>query len=364
MKKKFILSTLNNDLDKRWYIHYSEANERGRIVTIKKYGGINKGKTVEERIRLANLLIEVLEKTDVPNKTVRVVKINRIETSFCEALELIRPRLREKTYYTYKSKVKGFIDWCKKEKLSELHELTQRKIVTFLNLKLSEGRSNKTFNAYKCTLQRLTKEMENIRIDVFSPIKKLQNNSTPAAYFQDNHKIVLKKKINEVSPQLWQVCQCIYFTLIRPGELRLLKISDIDLENGTIIVRAAISKNKKTEPVAIPNEFLKVLLDMNILDYPSDFYLFGSKGVPSETACRKDYFQKKHLEILRTLKFDTTRYKLYSWKHSGAVAMVKSNIHIKFIQIQGRWHDLDQVNSYLRQLGTMDMSEVKNKHVM
>ena len=41
MKKKFILSTLNGDLSKRWYIHYSEPNERGRIVTIKKYGGIS-----------------------------------------------------------------------------------------------------------------------------------------------------------------------------------------------------------------------------------------------------------------------------------------------------------------------------------
>ena len=71
-----------------------------------------------------------------------------------------------------------------------------------------------------------------------------------------------------------------------------------------------------------------------------------------------------HLAILKKLKFNTERHKFYSWKHTGAVQMVKNGIHIKYIQVQGRWHDLDQVNSYLRQLGMIDMQELKDRHIM
>lgn len=361
MIKKFLLSHHNYDLSKRWYIRYITTDKAGRAITKKIYEGINHGKTVEERMKIANTILDRLETEGVKVKTILQ---NEIKISFYAALEIIRPTLRRKTFQCYRSKINIFSNWCEANKINKIRHLNQSVFIKFLNYLLNKGNSHASYNDYKTTLKYIGSFVPELDQNTFDKIKKLSQNSVPAAYFQDYHIKILEKKISAENPQLWLVCQFIYYTLIRPGELRQIKIGDINLQNGTILVRADISKNKKTENVAIPNQLLNVLIEQNIFDYPTDFYLFGSKGCPSEGMRKVNYFQTKHLKILESLKFDTKRFKLYSWKHTGAVNMVRSGVHIKYIQIQGRWHDLDQVNSYLRQMGMMDMTEVKEKHTM
>ncbi|WGU68560.1 site-specific integrase [Capnocytophaga canimorsus] len=52
-------------------------------------------------------------------------------------------------------------------------------------------------------------------------------------------------------------CMTTYYCFIRPAELKKLKVSDVDLQNGFITVSAEISKNRKTENVTIPNVFFR-----------------------------------------------------------------------------------------------------------
>ncbi|MDW3649885.1 MAG: hypothetical protein R8P61_22625 [Bacteroidia bacterium] len=67
---------------------------------------------------------------------------------------------------------------------------------------------------------------------------------------------------------------------------------------------------------------------------------------------------RRHQEILKNLRFDTKRHKLYSWKHTGAVSAVKAGVPIKMLQIQLRHHSLDQVNQYLRKMGVHDLGRL------
>lgn len=371
MNKKFFLTNYGGDLSKRWYVRWTERNKANKAEIKKTYGNINKGKTVDERNRLAQELIlklkDGLHKPVYNRKTLPTplqTPTTLLQSDFHKAIETIRPTLRQKTYYAYVSKIRIFLQWCDCQNIKTIKDLQSDNIKFFFNHLLDKGRNNTTHNTYITSIKRIAKEIDRFDMSVFNKVKKLKKDAIPAAYFQDYQIKLLQSVIQRDNPQLWLACQMMYYTLIRPGELRLLKIGDIRLSDATILVRSDISKNKKTECVAIPNALMQVLLEMKIFDYPDNYYLLGVGGMPAPRKRSKNNLQQQHLKILRQLKFDTTRYKFYSWKHTGAVGMVKNGIHIKFIQIQGRWHDLDQVNSYLRQLGMLDMTELKDKHIM
>jgi len=42
------------------------------------------------------------------------------------------------------------------------------------------------------------------------------------------------------------------------------------------------------------------------------------------------------------------------------VNFIKAGGHIKQLQLQGRWHSLDQLNDYLRGLGVDDLNEIRS----
>ncbi len=89
---------------------------------------------------------------------------------------------------------------------------------------------------------------------------------------------------------------------------------------------------------------------------PNEYVFRGSKHMkPME----ENTMEHRHRTLLQELNFDTDRYKVYSWKHTGAVMAVKAGVHVKQLQIQLRHHSLDQVDEYLRQLGVSDLGDLR-----
>jgi integrase len=68
---------------------------------------------------------------------------------------------------------------------------------------------------------------------------------------------------------------------------------------------------------------------------------------------------RAHARILKDLRFGKG-YTLYSWKHTGAIAVAKSGrVGVKELQIQLRHHSLDQTDQYLRQMGVQDLGRLQ-----
>ena len=128
------------------------------------------------------------------------------------------------------------------------------------------------------------------------------------------------------------------------------------------MVRKEIAKNKHDQYVQIPNAFLETLRAMDFESQAPNDYIFSGDGFFGNKMIAQNKMSLHHQNILKTLKFDTKRHKLYSWKHTGAVAVVKAGIHIKELQNQLRHASLDQVNAYLRDLGLADMEGIKNNY--
>ena len=171
---------------------------------------------------------------------------------------------------------------------------------------------------------------------------------------------ILKTSISAQDPQLWQFIKFINYCFIRPGELRQLKLSDIFFSENKILVRKEISKNKKSQFVSIPTVFLEEMYKDGWHQLPGDYFVFSQTGLPGLQQIGLNSMRNRHQNILKDLKFNTARHKLYSWKHTGAVQFVKNGGSMKDLQLQLRHHSLDQVNTYLKDLGVGDSAYIIN----
>ncbi|RZK25159.1 MAG: site-specific integrase, partial [Flavobacterium sp.] len=61
----------------------------------------------------------------------------------------------------------------------------------------------------------------------------------------------MSKWLQENDPYCLFFVKMIYFTCIRPKELRFLRLSHIDMKEYTITVPGTVAKNKKSIPINI-----------------------------------------------------------------------------------------------------------------
>lgn len=213
-----------------------------------------------------------------------------------------------------------------------------------------------TYNLYRRTLKKVLDGIGHQGL--FNSIHKLKTSQTPAKYFQEYQKKRLKEYLSINAPELWMFCQYIYYCFLRPKELRHLKVGDIDLDTWRIRLKGENAKNWKFAYVCIPKNFRKeVFLSLDGRS-PSE-YLFSSKKDPNKPIGEKT-MTTKHRRLLNKIGFGE-EYKLYSWKHTGAVACLLSGVNIKHLQIHLRHHDLETVDKYIRQLGFEDLGDLEDR---
>ena len=322
------------DLGKDWFIFYYEGGKRKKVK-----GGINRHHTFDERMASAFALKEKLESEYQAPKPVREKMLDWVEEN--------RGRWRRKSYQTFRSKIDCLLRWAKGREISA-------ELLRAFFCELAKAKHKQTYRAYFAVLQRIFKEIG--EPELLGGVGRLSATSTPAKYFQAHQIARIKKRLLEVDHSLWLACQFIYFCFIRPGELRLLKIGDIDFDDWKICVRSEVSKNKKQQFVPVPLAFRPALKSL-AERAPNEFVFFKNdctKPLPVNGLLNR--FRK----VLTELGFGS-EHKLYSWKHTGAVACVRAGTSLKELQIQLRHHSLEEVDKYIRQLGVNDLQDLENK---
>lgn len=348
-EKKFLpeirLYDFGGDLSQRWFIHWKEDGK-----PIKKYKGINKYPTVTKRRAAAKQLIkEWQEKLNKRIQGFGGTSYNKQYRTIMNFIERKRASWRESTARQIDSRIRIFLEW------NQRHEITNKRITTFLDHLYTIGRKQNTVSGYYLNLRNVIGN--SVGEHLFEGIQVKKGGGTPARYFSAAQVKFLSKKISQADPDLWLGVRFIFYCFIRPNELRQLKVGDVLLSDAKICIPAEVSKNKKTQYVVIPDVFLEEIYDELMERSPAE-YLVGGKGFDP---IGKNWLKNRHQKLLRQLHFDTKQYKLYSWKHTGAVMASASGIGLKQLQIQIRHHSLDQLNMYLRQLGVYDLGDFSSK---
>jgi integrase len=361
------------DIKKDWYVYYSFFNSSSKkLERLKIKAGINKEKTVDARRIAAGLVITKLTEDllngynpfDKPLIRGSVLSetyylSNILMNYFIKKKEI----LRKKTISTYSTKIEYFCAWLKKNYPGiEVKDFTEKTAREFIEFVKKEKKSNTTINSYFITLKTLFNEMWKDDLflkNPFSKIKRYPEVRQGKLPFKEYHKEVLKKQLQEKNQQLWLFVQFIYYCFIRPGELRLLKVEAINVDNSTIVIDAGISKNKKTQYVAIPKPLLNIIKEKNLNTYPDNYFIFGRDGLPGPEPRKDDYFNRAHKEITDFMGLGR-RYTLYSWKSTGAVDAVRSGLGLKDIQLQLRHSSLEMTDIYLQSIGVLDNKAIMN----
>ncbi len=254
-----------------------------------------------------------------------------------------------------KSFNKLFNDYLVKNKLDKflVKEITKNHIQNYVDNLQAQ---NSTKNNYLKYLKAMFNEMlsrEWIEKNPLQNIKQLKVIESQSIAFESSDLPQLKKLLIEHSNELYIFCMFIFYSFIRPIELRRLTVGSVDLAKNRILIEGSQSKNKKTQYVMISKQFASILLEYKFLERPKDEPLFSLKN---NLKYSKNYFATEFSKLCKKNDFPK-KYAIYGWKHTGVSEHYKITKDIKFIQMQCRHSSLDETNKYLKGLGLFEHNE-------
>lgn len=259
---------------------------------------------------------------------------------------------RKKTIQSYDSKLKLIASYFGNQKVNDIQD---NDVLKFLSKIEKDNKwSPKTYNNAKGIYYGLFQFLILEKYIKENPFLHLPSRTVPKTekhqVFKDDHFITIMDSLKS-DPYTDFFCKAIYYTCIRPKELRELQLKHIDLEKGTIFVPSHISKNKKDAYVNIDPNFRKELDKLDIANYDKDFYLTGSLvSIIGETKVGDGTPYRRFIAHLEKLKLLNNNYTLYSFKHTSNVKRFMAGWTLAEIMIANRHASLEQTENYLKDL--------------
>ena len=231
----------------------------------------------------------------------------------------------------------------------------------FLNeLILIEGKSNRTRNNIRGAVGTFFNHF--IKLDRSKKLRKLGN------LFEDpdiNDAQVQNKHQSYSLPQqaqyrdscdepelgyLLTFCRWMYYTLMRPHEeLRRLRVRDV--RTKLIYVTGESAKTNQGEYVDIPLPLEQLIQAQHIRDYPGHYFVFSAGGQPGPVMVGPKFFYRRHVKVMEKMNLVGSGHDMYSWKHTGAIALWTATKDIELVRQQARHKTIKQTIEYLRDLG-------------
>ena len=260
---------------------------------------------------------------------------------------------REKSY------IKKLTEFLSGHNLKDirLRDIQTTHIVKFLDSIKAIGNSNLTRNNYLTWLKAIFNTLQARGYITENPaknIKKLREEQTKSVALSPEHLKIVINEIKQSDPESYIFCLFVFYTFIRPIELRRLKVGQVNLQSQKIVIYGNQSKNKKTEYVMLPEPLKKVLLEEKFLERDIEDRLF-SDTTPLKYSRNK--YSILFSEIVNKHKLPKD-YSLYCLKHTGVVEYYKKGCGIKFIKEQCRHSSLEQTDKYLKSLGLFENEEI------
>ena len=153
------------------------------------------------------------------------------------------------------------------------------------------------------------------------------------------------KTLRETNFHYYVLCMLTYYCFIRRTELTKLKVSDVYLHAGYIVIDGTNSKNRKTESVTIPDVFLSDLAQHLTTANNSDYLFSTNKFKAGPTPITPKKISDEWAKFRKAHKFDS-KYQFYSLKDTGITDLLNSGIPAIKVRDQARHYDLKITESY------------------
>ncbi|WP_449436279.1 phage integrase N-terminal SAM-like domain-containing protein [Pedobacter steynii] len=178
---------------------------------------------------------------------------------------------RPKSISSYLSKINQFILFMGEHK--SVNEITDYDVSKYLQTYEQENQwTGVSYNFAKMSLNNLFKYLLINKHVSHNPTTLLERRRVIKTechqVFTDEDFVLIMNWLRENDSYCLLFIQMIYYTCIRPKELRFTLLKFIDLKNDKITIPASISKNKKSIPVKIDSTLKVELMKLNIDKYP------------------------------------------------------------------------------------------------
>lgn len=392
----------DGDITKTWFVYYYYHSPiTGEMVRFRDSTGINRHQNPSDRRKVADKLcksyrrkllkgwspFQSLKKYD----NLRLQKMSprkfadHFDVKKCVELYLenkIQSRVEPKTVKDYKGALNHYIRWMEMSRLidSETYFLTADHAVKFKKYLVEEKQlGNKRINFILTTLRNFfvfLKKNNRARENPFQQVELLPDDSVPSRYFPAWEISMIKEYTLAKDPQLWIFLQFIYYELMRPKEIKLLRIQNIDFSRRVINIpgftyvhgkRVRMSKNGKSQTIVIPEPFIEQLKNyleeyrqqsLNTGTIPDHYFIFTAKRRPGERPVSHSYFNRRFRKMREALELPYD-YNPYGFKHTGAIRLANSGASIKDIQMHARHHSLDETDKYIRTMVPVDSEHLR-----
>lgn len=349
--KDIVLHDKGGDLAARWYIEYYKCNlnsdkrERCREWISKKLD-------FRERKKFADNRIEQLSKI---TQDVSGEAIEKIKVSLNDLID--NSTLRKKSKSTYKTCVKQLCLYLEEyTTITNIREIDKDIAIDFLESLTIEYHANTITSARNHLSSTFSLAMDEkfIAINPFQGIKlKLQKDegdfNTP---FSDHEKKTIEEHLIENNYNLYLFTRFVFYAFLRPKELRHIMVGDVDLRLKTIKIKSDVSKTNSRDIIPILKPLYSLITENGLLNYPSNYYLFGKGLKPSPEKLPDNLPTTLHKEVLEELEIYKERVTtLYAWKHTGNIHAYLAGMDIKMIQRINRHKSLATTEIYLKKLG-------------
>lgn len=235
-------------------------------------------------------------------------------------------------------------------------------------ISLERKLSNNSYNKYLDVMRSMFTVLKRRQVVKYNPASDLEHfkvaESNKFVSLTPDEKEKITKELFTKHYRFFVYIQTLYHTGIRPKEILALRISDVDLKKQLITIAPDVeeenSKTMNVRHVAISNQLLPFLRELELHKHPDIFFVFGSPfgpggnrgsvalyGVPTRGtgkktgvsgAMRPDYFQPSQFHIKRDtvtklwkrIVVDGLKINkhLYALKHTGADDKILAGIDL------------------------------------
>ncbi|WP_461102147.1 hypothetical protein [Spirosoma koreense] len=370
----------DNDLSKPWSVNYWLWHfDENRLVRKRV---MLADPTISERLARAEAVIAELWQTagkaylgtkpahlrrDNYEKTPVEVVVSPsllVSTAVQMYIDFSRKALAYNTFKSYRTAVLALQRYLERHRRGKttLGNFEPADAAEFLNeLVIVEGLSNRTRNNIKGAATTFFNHF--IKLDKSKKLKKSGNpfedpDIGVLPQVQNKHQsysLSQQAQYREICQEpelqyLFTFCRWMYYTLMRPHEeLRRLRVRDVRIRS--IYVTGETAKTNQGEYVEIPLPLEQLIQQAKIRDYPGHYFVFSAAGEPGPEMVGPKFFYRRHVKVMEKMNLLRSGHDMYSWKHTGAIALWTATKDIELVRQQARHKTIKQTIEYLRDLG-------------
>lgn len=358
-----------------WYVSFTYEGKQYKIKD-----NLNRIKDAHEKELAGEILLESL-KRDLKNgynplKPLQwTEQLRKEKTTLESAIKQFEEyhkihNSRKKTIQTYLSKVNALSKYLPDVLVSEINT---KNLENFVRSKISDGTySQDSVKSAKRIFSTFFNVCIKLNLLQINPMNGFDSKIRSNKVTKDRHipfsdadlkTIFVYLDANDKYSAFF--CRMIYYTCLRPSEIRGLKVENINIKNNRITIPASVKKvniNNENDYLDINLSFAPILKELNLEQYPKDYYLTGSSiNIVGEKKIGENTPYNKLISALRKLGLNEKGYDLYSFKHTSNIKKYIDGWTLSQIMKANRHTNISTTEIYLKKLG--QFVDIKDKAI-